>query len=227
MLSLPAPYYEREGITIYHADCREILAALPMPDLLLTDPPYGIDYRTSSSRSALAVSNDFAPVHGDDTPFDPAHLLAYGRVVLFGANHYADKLPASPSWIVWDKLDGLTSKREIGFNVSADCEMAWTNLGGPARLIPLRWIGLMKGTERDERRVHPTQKPVALMARIISAHTEPGHLVLDPYMGAGSTLVAAKTLGRRAIGIEIEERYCEIAAKRLSQDVLPPFGDVA
>lgn len=214
------PYYDDgRGIQIYLGDCREVLPALPAPDLLLGDPPYGIDYHTSSSRSAACRSNDFAPVHGDDRPFDPAHLLGYPRAVLWGANHYADRLPASPSWIVWDKLDGLTSKRDVGFNDSADCELAWTNLGGPARLYSHRWIGMLRASE-PERRVHPTQKPVALMAWVISWATQPGQLVLDPYMGSGTTLVAAKNLRRRAIGIEVVEAYAEIAARRLSQEVL-------
>ena len=124
-------------------------------------------------------------------------------------------------WIIWDKLDGLTtSKREVGFSDNADVEMAWTNLGGPARLLRHRWTGLLQASEIGQPRVHPTQKPVALMAQIIEWRTLPGDLVLDPYMGSGPVLRAAKDLGRRAIGIEIDERYCEIAARRLAQDVL-------
>jgi site-specific DNA-methyltransferase (adenine-specific) len=227
MLSLPAPYYEREGITIYHADCREILAALPMPDLLLTDPPYGIDYRTSSSRSTWPVSNDFAPVHGDDTPFDPAHLLAYACCPV-----RCEPLRRQAAGVA--VMDGVGQTRRphqqtrlVGFNVSADCEMAWTNLGGPARLISPRWKVMMKGTGETSR-VHPTQKPVALMARIISWRTRNPAISCMTRTWAPDRLSSLpRTLGRRAIGIEIEERYCEIAAKRLSQDVLPPFGDVA
>ncbi len=222
------PYYEHGGITIYHGDCREVLPALGVePDLVLADPPYGIAYRTSSARSTgpghriVARSNNWEPLVGDDIPFDPSHLLAFPRLVLFGANHYADRLPASPTWFVWDKLDGLTSERELGFNNSADCEMAWSNTGGPARLLRHRWMGLCKKTEKQESRVHPTQKPVALMAQLIAVLTEPGQLILDPYLGSGPTLRAAKDLGRRAIGIEIEERYCEVAARRLAQEVLP------
>jgi site-specific DNA-methyltransferase (adenine-specific)/modification methylase len=222
------PYYERGGITIYHGDCRDILPmiAVATVDLLLTDPPYGIDLETrygERKRTALALSNDYPRIVGDAEPFSPDHLLGFPRLVLFGANHYAQRLPSSPSWLVWDKLAGLTSKRPIGFNDNADCELAWTNLGGPARLIPLRWMGLMKGAERDQRRLHPTQKPVALMGGIIGQYTAPGALIVDPYLGSGSTLVAAQVLGRRAIGIEIAEAWCEVAARRLQQDVLPLF----
>jgi len=218
------PYYDHAGIQIFHGDCREVLPTLATDDvdLVLTDPPYGVAERTdraSKGRGLLAPCYDFPPVHGDDEPFDPAHLLVFRRLVLWGANYYADKLPPSPSWLVWDKRDGIPS------NDNADCEMAWSNLGGPARLFRHRWNGMIKASEREKRRVHPTQKPVVLMAWIISAHAPAGGLVLDPYMGSGPTLRAAKNLGRSAIGIEIEERYCEIAAKRLQQSVLPLTGD--
>lgn len=187
-------------------------------DLVLTDPPYGVAEQTNRAgkgRAILAPCHDFPPVHGDNEPFDPLHLLGFGRLVLFGANYYAPRLPESPSWIVWDKRDGLTS------NDNADCELAWSNLGGPARVFRHRWNGMIKASERDQRRVHPTQKPVALMEWIIVRATKQGDLVLDPYMGSGPVLQAAKNLGRKAIGIEVEERYCEVAAKRLAQEVLP------
>lgn len=223
---LVKPYYDSGGITIYHGDCREILPSLPEPALVLTDPPYGVRERTERGKAgrgaspySLMAARDFPPVHGDDAPFDPAHLMGFKRLVLFGANHYADKLPPSASWIVWDKLDGLRSKREIGFNDNGDAEMAWTNLGGPVRIIPHRWMGLIRASEQ-EKHLHPTQKPVAVMAAIIAAYTEPDDLILDPYMGSGPVLRAAANLGRRAIGIEIEERYCAVAVMRLAQQVL-------
>jgi len=224
------PYYEDDSVAIYHGDCREILPGLSGVDLLLTDPPYGVSERTdraSKGRCNLARSNDFAAVYGDDEPFDPAHLLGFSRAVLFGANYYAEKLPPSASWLVWDKLDGLvTERRLVGFDDNADVELAWTNLGGPARIVSHRWKGMVKASERGESRVHPTQKPVALMAQIVAWQTEPGDVVLDPYMGSASTLRAAKDLGRKAIGIELEERYCEIAARRMGQEVLDIGGAV-
>jgi site-specific DNA-methyltransferase (adenine-specific) len=225
------PYYEDDAVTIYHGDCRDVLQTLTVaPALVLTDPPYGVAERTdrhTKGRSNLARSNDFAAVHGDDSDFDPCHLLVYPRVVLFGANYYAERLPPSPSWLVWDKLDGLVAERRVvGFDDNADVELAWTNLGGPARLVSHRWKGMVKASEQSDARVHPTQKPVRLMAQIIAWRTSLGDLVLDPYTGSGSTLRAAKDLGRRAIGVEIEERYCEIAARRCAQDVLD-LGAVA
>jgi site-specific DNA-methyltransferase (adenine-specific) len=231
------PYYDDGVCTIYLGDCREVLPALDVrPDLVLADPPYGVNEGTDRFTKARGSfgrggknwpARDFDPVHGDDQPFDPTHLLGYPHLILFGANYYADRLPTSPSWIIWDKLDGLTSKRPVGFNDNADCELAWTNLGGPARLFRHRWTGLLQGSEIGEPRVHPTQKPVALMRSILDWRTQPGDLILDPYMGSGPVLRAAKDLGRRAIGIEIEERYCEIAAKRLAQEVLDLWTEPA
>jgi site-specific DNA-methyltransferase (adenine-specific)/modification methylase len=220
------PYFERAGIVIYHGDCREVLPSLAAGsvDLVLTDPPYGVSERTdrlTRKRTALAPCHDFPAIVGDDEPFDPSPLLRFRRLVLFGANHYAERLPASSSWIVWDKRDGLTSRRGDAFNDNGDAELVWTNLGGPVRTYSHRWLGMLKDSERTDRRVHPTQKPVALMVRIIDWHTDVGAMILDPYMGSGPVLAAAYHLGRRAIGIEIDERYCEIAARRLSQMVLP------
>jgi site-specific DNA-methyltransferase (adenine-specific) len=244
----PEPYYDDGQAVIYHGDCREIVPALvlPQPVLVLADPPYGVGERTdraSSGRGSepgrtssslqgakrqVCPSRDFPPIAGDDGPFDPSWLLRrFDRLILWGANHYADRLPPSPSWVVWDKLDGLTTtKRFVGVDDNADLEMAWTNLGGPARLVPHRWKGMVRATEQGDPHVHPTQKPVWLMARLIEWRTAPGDLVMDPYMGSGPTLRAAKDLGRKAIGIEMEERYCEIAAKRLAQEVLD-FGGAA
>lgn len=211
------PFYTDDFVTLFHAKAEEVLPTLEPSDvaLVLTDPPYGVGERTdrrSKGRSHSAVSYDFQPVYGDDRPFDPSHLFRFSRLVLFGANHFAQMLPPSPSWIVWDKRAGGTP------DDNADCEMAWTNIGGPARLYTHLWRGMIKASERTERRTHPTQKPVALMARIIETYTNPGDLILDPYAGSGAVLVAAKQLGRRAIGCEIEVQYCKAAALRLAQE---------
>ena len=201
-------------IVIYHGDCREILPNLKA-DVVVTDPPFGVSERTArktNGRSHATAAIDFPPVFGDDAPFDPTWLLSKRPTILWGANHYANRLPTSPSWLVWDKREGGTP------DDNADCELAWTNIGGPARLFSHLWRGMIKASEKDQRRVHPTQKPIALMSWCLTLAGEGS--VVDPYMGSGTTLRAAKDLGRRAIGIEIEERYCEIAAKRLQQEVL-------
>jgi site-specific DNA-methyltransferase (adenine-specific) len=218
------PYYDHNGITIFHGDWRH-LTLTERPRLVLADPPYGVSLETNyreRKRTALALCNDFAPVAGDDEPFDPAPLLALDvPTILWGANYYADKLSPSPSWIVWDKVDGLMSGREVGFNDQADLEMAWSNLGGPARIYRHRWMGAMKKTEQDQRRVHPTQKPVALMRWcLVRAGLKRGDLVFDPYMGSGPVAEACRDMGLRYIGVELVEAYCAAAVARLGQMVL-------
>lgn len=215
------PYYQDGLVTIYHGDCREVWPAVAtiMPGAassaaVVTDPPYGIGATTQNrarGRGQLATANDWPVVAGDTEPFDPSPWLGAPEVVLWGGNHFADRLPASPSWLVWDKR-----VRDVT-NSSADCEMAWTNLGGPARMFRHMWTGMWRDSERGEA-YHPTQKPVALMRWVIAKVQ--AMTILDPYMGSGSTLRAAKDSGRWAIGIELEERYCEIAAKRMAQEVL-------
>ena len=216
-MSLPKPYYQDDAVTIYHGDSRAILPTLRF-DAVITDPPYGVNLNTSfraAGRSNLAAANDYAPVAGDSEPFEPGYLLRYEQAILWGANYYADKLPARGSWLVSDKREG------VGFNDQADAELAWVNgvSGTVPRLFAHRWMGMVKASERGEKRVHPTQKPVALMKWCLGFFPD-AETVCDPFMGSGSTLRAAKDLGRKAIGIELEERYCEIAAQRCAQDVL-------
>lgn len=208
---MASPYYADADVVIYHGDAREVIPDLPVvPKVIVTDPPYGMavdtDYRTRGGKT-------FAPIAGDEVPFDPAFLLAMGLpTALFGGNHFASRLPDSRTWIVWDKRDGVLT------NSNADCELIWTNLDGPERIIRHVWAGMLRDSERRETKQHPTQKPVAVMRALLQRM--PDGLVLDPFMGAGSTLVAAKDLGRKAIGIEIDEGYCEAAARRCSQEVL-------
>jgi len=210
------PYYSEAGIEIYHGDCREIAPTLGFAGLVLTDPPYGIAHPTdykSRGRGSLAPCRDYAPVHGDAEPFDPRWLLGIGAArILWGGNHFANLLPSTGGWLVWDKErpDDLDQ---------ATCELAWTDCVKGVRRYRHLWNGMIRaGTDTLS---HPTQKPEALMQWCLSLRWTLGFgAVLDPYMGSGATLVAAKDCNRRAIGIEIEERYCEIAAERLSQGVL-------
>lgn len=189
-------------------------------DAVVTDPPYGMNLATNyrdRKRTALAVCNNFRPIVGDDKPFDPRPFLIAPVVVMFGANYYAERLPASGAWIVWDKLDGLESGRDLGFNDNSDCELIWTNKGNAARIIRHRWMGAMKGSEHNQRRVHPTQKPIALLRKIIENYTPPGATIFDPYMGSGTTGVACVQAGRNFIGCEIDPTYFEIAQRRISE----------
>lgn len=195
--------------TLYLGDCLEILPTLVGVDAVITDPPYGIAYKSPSGRGKIDRGN-YDVIHGDDKPFDPTPFLCFKEVVLFGANHFADKLPASACWLVWDKRDGMTP------NNNSDCEMAWKKTGGSARLIRHLWNGMLKSSEKTERRVHPTQKPVAVMRWVIGQCDNP-KTILDPFMGSGSTGVACHDLGRRFIGIEIDQKYFDVACYRIEE----------
>ena len=208
------PYYDHAGITIYCGDCRDVLPGLDPVDLVLTDPPYGISHPCnykSRGREALALCRDYPDVYDDDKPFDPAPYINQ-PAILWGANHYANKLPNSGGWLVWDKErpDDLDQ---------ATCELAWSNCVKGVRRKRYLWNGMIRAG--NDELFHPTQKPIGVMRWcLLLRWTLDKQLILDPFMGSGTTLRAAKDLGRKAIGIEIEEKYCEIAAKRLGQEVL-------
>jgi len=207
------PYYDRDGITIYHADCGEVLPGIDPAsvDLLLTDPPYGINHDTDYTR--FASNKTYAPVANDLGPFDPSHLLVFPRVALFGGNYF--DLPMA-KWVVWVKRD---IESVMGSPMS-DAELVWHNCGGkPVSVFNWYWHGAYRKGEMGSH-LHPTQKPVALMRWLVEKWTEPGDLILDPYMGSGPIAQAAQDLNRKYIGIEIEETYCQTATNRLAQQTL-------
>jgi DNA modification methylase len=197
------PYYSHAGIEIYHGDCREILPGLPRVDAVITDPPYGIGFgakhtKWSANRGVVLGTWDAA------VP-DVSWLLDVAdHIAIWGGERF--QLPVRRGWLTWVKPDAAPT--------FASTEYAWTNRDKPARHIVFS-VGEMN----QERLGHPTQKPEAVMLWTIQQVAPHAHTILDPFMGSGTTLVAAKNLGRKAIGIEIEEKYCEIAAKRLSQEV--------
>lgn len=212
------PYYKDQWCQLYHGDNRHILAELgdQSIDLVLTDPPYGIDHDTDYTRFTGGVSascGTHTAIAGDDEPFDPAWMIErWPNVVLFGANCFSSRLPQG-SWLIWDK------RMPRGENLLSDGEAAWWSRGHGVYIYSHMWNGFRRASERRTK-FHPSQKPVAVMCWILNKASKPGDTTLDPYCGAGATLLAAKKLGRRAIGIEINERYCEIAARRLSQDCM-------
>lgn len=224
------PYYEHRGITIYHGDCRDVLPTITEPvDLVATDPPYGVSYvtaRRSHSDSLrvpiandkdLDVVKDAWPLIIDSLALD-RHWYAFASPRRIAE---AESIIGKPKHILaWDKGNrGTVGDLDSGFGEAWEAIFygmkGRRSLNGPRPRTVLRmdWSSTMDP-------VHPTVKPVSLLAKLIGWSSNPGEMVLDPFMGSGTTLRAAKDLGRRAIGIEIEERYCEIAAKRLSQEVL-------
>ena len=200
------PYYSDDSVTIYHGDCFELIDCL-VADVVVSDPPYGMKYVHGGRKGGKLLGFDGVSVIGDEEPFDPSPWLRW-PAVLWGANHFADKLPVSAGWLVWDKRDGKTT------NDQSDCELAWTSFLTTARLFTRYWNGGGIG----ELRLHPTQKSLALMKWCLGYCPE--GTVLDPFMGSGTTLRAAKDCGRKSIGIELEEAYCEVAARRMCQEVL-------
>lgn len=215
-----SPYYQDDYVTLYHGDCREVLPKLPA-DTVVTDPPYGIAYKGGGGGNLIHTKRHRKQeaVVGDAEPFDPTPLLMFKRVAMFGAQHYANRLPDGGTFHVWDKRGDYRPVH------TADFDTIWINRKEPGRIFRCVWRGLCRETEHDQRIVHPTQKPLRVMVWALEMFPDAA-LILDPYAGSGTTLRAAKNLGRRAIGIEIEERYCEIAARRLSQEVLD-FGEGA
>lgn len=209
--------------TLYRGRCEEILHSIQF-DAICTDPPYGHGWSGVNSKSAGGGNwrkRRAEKIVGHDTPFDPSALLTFKvPTILWGANHYAHLLPPRPSWLAWDKREG-TSENNL-----SDCELAWCSVGGSARLFHHLWNGLsMKsGSEETKRsgnggampRLHPLQKPVALMRWCIQQlDLKPGATIADPYMGCGTTGVAAHDLGHPFIGIEIDEVYFSTAVERL------------
>jgi len=205
IVPLPAvpfkPYYESGGITIYHADCRKVLPFLPKFDLVLTDPPYGIGIASNPVRQKHEKQD------WDDAP-PPRYLvemaIEQGKyAIVWGGNYFG--LPASRKFLVWDK------QQPEDFSL-AMVEQAWCSWDGNAKTYTKRVLGYTK--------FHPTQKPEGLMQWCIAQTPEAVETIVDPFMGSGTTLVASKLEGRRCVGIEINESYCEAAAKRLSQGTL-------
>lgn len=190
--------------TLYLGDCREVLPALEPADAIVTDPPYGIGAGKMSFgkwRTSRMPDEDW-----DDTAADLRPLLALERPsVIFGGNYYL--LPPARCFLVWNKGAGFRGRD------FAECEMAWTNFDAVARVFT--YDPLAGGDYRDKQ--HPTQKPVAVMKWAISHVPPPAETILDPFMGSGSTGVAAVQMGRSFIGIEREQHYFDVACHRLEQ----------
>ena len=199
------PYYSDDLVTLYHGDCREV--ELPHVDLVCTDPPYGLGRK-------LAGGSWGAPLSGglswDQTVFDDiATIVELGKeAIVWGGNYFA--LPPRRCWLVWCKPDAVPTM--------ANVDLAWTTFDRPSR----SFLWSISATNR-ERVAHPTQKPLALMSWCLSLAPD-ATTVLDPFAGSGTTLRAAKNRGLQCVGVEREERFCEIAAERCRQEVLDLGG---
>ena len=204
--SLPTPYYQDDAVTIYCGDCREILPKLGRFDLLLTDPPYGLGDKLHGGSGEWSdqflVAPEWDRVVVDAKLIDDAVLIADSAIV-WGGNYY--DLGIARCWLSWDKIQEHTS---------GHFELAWTNLDKPTRSFRM-----CRAQAYGKGKSHPTQKPVALMRWCLSFAPD-AETILDPFAGSCTTGVAAKLEGRKATLIELEERYCEIGANRLSQGVL-------
>ena len=219
------PYYQDDLITIYHGDSREIAPTLGKFDLLLTDPPYGIGMdkamcacKNEQYGITAAPRRDYGSTNWDDIiDFNviKKQIDIAKNAIIFGGNYYP--LPISSCWFFWDKVNGS--------NKFGDGELAWSNLPGAIRIFKFMWNGMLQGNMKEKcERFHPTQKPVQLLWWCIEqADKKSGNKVetiLDCYGGSCTTARAAKDLKRKCVCIELEERYCELGAKRMAQEVL-------
>ena len=186
-------------------------------DVLFTDPPYGMDLDTDYSKlpEKQCESLTYEQVKGDDQPFDAAPMLeafkAAKEVFLWGADWYYETLPRGGSWLVWDKRseasDGL---------VGNHFEMLWSIKRHRREIIRHQWSGFT-ARNRDFSREHPTEKPIAVLADVIDKHSKAGALIVDPFAGSGTTIIAAEQTGRRCYAVEFVPAYCDVAVKRWEQ----------
>jgi site-specific DNA-methyltransferase (adenine-specific)/modification methylase len=203
--------------TLYNADCSAILPLLHDVDAVVTDPPYGIDIagrETVGSGTKAIPAKRFAVSDWDKRPIS-AELMNLVRSraplqIIFGGNYYA--LPPTSCWLIWDKLNS---------GAFADCELAWTNLPMAVRRIQYRWSGYVR-QNNEPRGDHPTQKPVGVMSWCIGHLPDDAQTILDPFMGSGTTGVAAVRMGRKFVGIERDKTFFEVACRRIHEAYAQP-----
>jgi DNA modification methylase len=176
-------------------------------DMVFTDPPYGISYK-SPSGEGKTKRGDYDVLKNDDWDFDPQFILDFcDKAVIWGANHFSNLLPSSACWLVWDKRDG------DAINKNSDCELAFCSFGGSARLFHHKWNGMIKASEKSEKRVHPTQKPIKLSEWAFDT-LDAGKVIVDFFGGSGSTLIACESTARHCYTMELDEKYCDVIIKR-------------
>jgi site-specific DNA-methyltransferase (adenine-specific) len=172
----------------------------------------------NKTRGKLAASQDYPAFHGrDNKPPGEEYFAELFRVsknqIIFGANHFISRIPYDSScWIVWDKDNGDTDQ--------ADCELAWTSFKTAVRRFGWRWHGMLQGDMKNkEKRIHPTQKPIALYSWILHTYAKPGNRILDTHAGSASSLIACHRAGMPFVGFEIDEYYYKKASERLNAEM--------
>ena len=200
--------------TLYLADCMEVLPTLGKVDAVVTDPPYGINYKATQPNAS-----EFKRIHGDDGTLDLSAILSYApNVIAFGANNFPHQLPHRGRWLCWDKrtIDGAADGM-----MGSPFELAWANKNnGFDKIVRVLHGGVVNAD--GGKRFHPTQKPILVMVESIKWAASNAQTILDPFMGSGTTGVACVKLGRKFIGIEREPEYFEIACKRIREAYAQP-----
>lgn len=212
--------YERKEVigdcTLYLGNCTEVMKGLGAVDAVVTDPPYGIgeSNEKNASRGKKAKATDYGSYDWDKSPCSLDQIIAMRSCskyqIIFGGNYFEGLGPTS-CWLVWDKNNGK--------NDFADCELAWTNLNKAVRKIEWTWNGMIR--KDNEKRVHPTQKPLGVMLWCLG-HLPEGITVLDPFMGSGTTGVACVLAGRKFVGVELSERYFDVSCERIAKAYQQP-----
>lgn len=202
---------------LINADCRDVLPTLGKVDAVVTDPPYGIGVDATMHKQsgtqygrAAAAKSSYRATNWDNMPISPEDVVLLRSIsrhqIIFGGNYF--DLPPARCWLIWDKDNGDSE--------FADCELAWTNLDKPVRLITWMWNGMLrKGGER--RFGHPTQKPLEVMRWCIGHLPADTQTICDPFMGSGTTGCAAVSLGKQFTGIEADNEYFDIACRRIEE----------
>ena len=210
---------ERIGdAVLYLGDCREILPTLGKVDAVVTDPPYGIGYQHSGKSKGRWHRVNTKPIFMDDKPFDPEICLFAPEVLMWGADHFRERLPSGGRFLAWNKLGDLPPMGDSFGNV----EFAWHSRKGKADIFSMTWKGIIRvgSGEQGDARYHPSQKPIALMEWCIGQVD--GDTICDPFMGSGTTGVAAVRVGRRFIGVEQDAEYFDIACRRIERAYKQP-----
>jgi site-specific DNA-methyltransferase (adenine-specific) len=206
-------------------DCLAVMPLLGKVDAVVTDPPYGIGYVHSGKTNGKWHRSNTKPIINDDRDFDPAPFLDFPEVLMWGADHFRTRLPAGGRMLAWNKLGDLPDMGDSFGNV----EFAWHSRKGKADIVSCTWKGIIRvgSGEQGGARHHPSQKPLVVMDWCIKQVS--GHIILDPFMGSGTTLVACQKMGRAGIGIEIDPDYFAIACKRVDEAARQPdmFVDAA